>query len=182
MKKILILSFLIYFTISVFGSNHDTTFYSNGFIQSVINGKDANETLCIFNDINGDDLLFKQNFTYEYFDSSMLMQKYIVIKEKSIDKEYWINNTDTIYNNANFDEGFINTVMKYRRKVMNNLRYSRDARRNNTEGRVIVCFFVDKDGEVNNIKTMTNIGNKLEKSAFKTIKRNRKFGKQGNRL
>jgi TonB family protein len=51
-----------------------------------------------------------------------------------------------------------------------NIQYPTDARRNNTQGRVIISFVVEKDGSLTNVKVARGIGDGCDEEAVRVIK------------
>ena len=176
-RLILIAILICVSSISVFCQKSDTVFYPNGLIRSITIQIGGNEDLITLNDISGQDLLYKGDFTYEYFDSVMNMPCYLDIKNKSIYREYWINESDTIYNNANFDDGFLKTIKAYHRYVTSSVKYPKEARQSRIQGKVMIGFIVDKKGEIYDIKPLSDIGYGLEETATDIIKNRLDFGK-----
>ncbi|PXY01449.1 hypothetical protein DF185_08160 [Marinifilum breve] len=161
----------------IYCQNRDTVYYSNGLIRSITMEVGEKKELIVLNDFSGQDIMNKGDFIYEYFDSEMSMTRYLDIQNKSILKEYWINQSDTIFNSANFDDGFINLVISYHRKVSSKVKYPKGARKRGVQGKVMISFIVDKSGEIKNIKPITDIGYGLEQSAVEVINRKLNFGK-----
>jgi TonB family protein len=56
------------------------------------------------------------------------------------------------------------------RFLTRNLRYTAAARKNNTQGRVIVSFIVEKDGSLSDIKVARSVGDGLDEEALRVMK------------
>jgi len=68
------------------------------------------------------------------------------------------------------------TKKTYSNYISNKLVYPEIAQNKGITGKVFVSFVVNKTGEITNIKTLTNIGYKLEETALNLVV---KYGKWG---
>lgn len=176
LKTILILLLITIGTISGYSQKQDTILYSNGNIRSIEIKKDNDKILLEFFSEKGENLLTKTNFQYEYFDSVMLMSRAIVIEDKKIIQEIWYLNGDTIYNRTKFEPEFDAKVKKFFTYVSNNLVYPKEALNNEIEAKVMISFIVDRNGIIQQVKPLTNIGYDLEKSSIELINKYKVWG------
>lgn len=170
---------LIFMTIGIMYSycqKRDTIFYTNKNIRSIEIQKDGEKILQDFYSEKGENLLIKNSFHYEYFDSIMQMSRILDVDNKKIIQEFWISNTDTIYNLARFEPDFDKKITKFLKYVSNNLVYPTEALEKHIEGKVMICFIVDKNGMIKQVQPLTNIGYGLEITSIELLNKYKKWG------
>ncbi len=176
LKNNLILIFVILGIGSIYCQKRDTVFYSNKNIRSIEIHIDKDKVLEEFNSETGENLLINNKFHYEYFDSIMQMHRVLDVENKMIAQEFWISNNDTIYNLAKFEPDFDKKITKFFTYVYNNLVYPSEALDKKVEGKVMVSFIVDKNGIIQQIQSLTNIGYGLEAASIELLKKYKKWG------
>jgi len=175
--KILLISFFTVLGINTaIGQKSDTTFFANNQIRSIELIQNETKVLTMFNSLDGENLLGKGDFVYSYFDNTMNMSRVVDIKNGRISKEYWTSNNDTIYNSADFDKKFYKQVNAFINYISANLSYSNEALAHHIEGNVRISFIVNKNGEITQIKPLTNIGFGLEDKSIDLISKYKKWG------
>ncbi len=170
---------VILMTIGIMSANCqkcDTTYYSNKKIRSIEVEKNGEMVLKKFVSELGTDLLTKQDFDYTYFDSLMAMTRIVIIKDNSVNREYWVSNQDTIYNRAKFEPDFDLKVAKFYKYVSRELTYPIDALKKGIQGKVLISFIVGKDGLIKQIKPLTNIDYGLEAASIELINKYKSWG------
>lgn len=163
-------------TLTAIGQKRDTTFFANNKIRSIEEDQQGIKVLTVFNSLEGENLLVEGDFVYSYFDNSMNMNRFVDVKTDRISKEYWVSNNDTIYNSADFDKKFKKQISAFLNYIYANQSYSNEALDNRIEGLVKISFIVDKNGEITQIKPLTNIGFGLEDISINLISRYKKWG------
>jgi TonB family protein len=148
-------------TVKVRNGNGYFKAYDNYFIAvqeegKLINGKRDSTWKGEFETLFGD---LKVTFSEMYKDG-------ILIKGVAVDR-LGIN-TIYIKSRATAPEfkGGINEFYKY---LGSNIRYPRDARRNNTQGTVILDFVIEKDGTVANVVVKRSVSRTIDAEAIKVI-------------
>jgi hypothetical protein len=182
MLKTSILKYILCCVVFILSTHHtsaqftDSAFYNSGALKSVTICTDSTNELAVFFDTSGKNIL-EENFKYEYFDSTVLLQRHIVVKNKALFQEYYVDRMDTIYILAQFDEGFENNVLKYIKFVRRKLRYPKEAKRAKIQGRALIRLLIGNDGTIKHIKPLTNLGFGLEEAIIEVIEKDLFFGK-----
>jgi hypothetical protein len=182
MLKTSILKYILSCVVFILSVHHtsaqftDSAFYNSGALRSVTICTDSTNELAVFFDTSGKNIL-EENFKYEYFDSTMLLQRYVIVKSKAIFREYYVDRIDTIYIKAQFDEGFENNALKYLKFVRRKLRYPKEAKRAKIQGRAQIRMLIDNDGTIKHIEPLTNLGFGLEDAIIEVINKDLLFGK-----
>lgn len=160
---------ILFFVTIVNCQKVDTTFYDNGKIRSIEIKKKKKMLLREFYSETGEDLMEKMSFDYSYFDKQMDMNRYVLVENGYIEKEYWYNDKDTLYNRAKFDPSLDLLINRFLEYVSYHLKFPEEALNNNIEGKVIISFIVNKKGKIIFIRPITKIGYGLEYNASKMI-------------
>jgi len=175
-KNSIVLVFMTMEVMSAYCQKCDTTFYNNKEIRSIEVEKNGKMVLQKFVSELGVDLLTKQNFNYKYFDDLLGMTRIVDIENNSITQEYWVSGIDNIYNRAEFEPDFDLKVAKFYKYVSKNLAYPTEAFEKDVQGKVMISFIVAKDGLIERVKPITNIGYGLENAAIELINKYKNWG------
>jgi len=99
------------------------------------------------------------NFVYVYKEGH-------IVSSKSIEK----SGVEHIFTQKEVLPKFKGGIDAFNKFLMHNIHYPYDAKVNNTRGRVIVTFAIDKDGTLNEAKVVRGIGDGCDEEALRVIK------------
>jgi len=155
----------------------DTVLYDNGRIKYIETFNNNSSNLNVFYDEEGQNLL-KENtsFIFNHYEKKMNSNLTIIVQEGSVKAEYWVMNKDTIYNrvpNNKEAEQQERAILNYVRKK---IKYPKEAVEKEIQGNVILSFIVNEEGEITNLKPLTQIGFGLEEEAMKKMAGYKNFG------
>lgn len=152
----------------------DTTFYDSGKIRSIEERGKKDIKILNFYTEEGESLSEK-DFTYSYIDSTSLTVV-VEVADHFLQKVYRTDGIDTTYVWADFGKPFEKQVDSFIKYVNRKLLYPAEARENGVEGKVIIRFIVNKEGEICLPVAETNFGYGLEESSIKLVREYKKWG------
>lgn len=130
--------------------------YGNGQLRRDIDYKDGK--------LNGYLLLYWDNGKPKRIDN---YEDNKLIQGKCFDSE---GKETKYYNCEKMPEfsGGTNELMNY---IAKEIKYPKKIKRKGIEGLVVVCFIVDKDGSISDVKIIKSVNNKLDKEAIRVVKK-----------
>ena len=173
----LVFLFTCFYFEKVNSQGYDTALYDNGYIKYIEKMDKKSRKLDVFFNEEGRNLL-KENatFTFSHFEKKMKANLTIVVEREEVKTEYWIINEDTIYKRipeSYETERQKRAVLSY---MFKKVKYPKEAIEKESQGKVILSFIVNEQGEVTNLKPMTHIGYGLEEEAMKNMSNYKNFG------
>lgn len=175
-----ILSLFIFFICK--GQKCDTSFYFNSNnIRSIScevgKKKKIEKIVQVFNNINGENILFNGDISYEFYDEEHQKKRVINIKENILFDDFWYTDTDTLYNIVLFDENYEKQIQNFFKFLQQNLSFPQQAKNSYLDSWLtIVSAIIDKNGELTNIKAVTNHGFGLENEALRVVYKYKNWG------
>jgi hypothetical protein len=176
MIKNILTIYLLLMSFKTYSQKVDTTFYFDRSPLMITSMVENENTIIAFFNNHGENLIYQNTFEFSFFDKEFMMDRIIKIKDKKMFEDYWYSNSDTIYNEFIFDLDFNYKVVDFLQYVSKNVEYPEMAMEAGIEGKVWVSFIVDKNGEINELKPLTNIGYDLEKETIRIINSRKTFG------
>jgi len=121
----------------------------------------------------------KVEFTEASEDNVVVEQPKVVVQEEEPVKEE-VEEIFTVVEETAEPDGGMEAFYKY---LKNELKYPKQARKMNVEGKVFVQFIVDKDGSLTDVKVMKGIGAGCDEEAIRVMQEAKKWkpGKQRGR-
>jgi hypothetical protein len=175
MKKTFLL-FALLLSIIASAQKYDTIFYKNKSIQHISFKMGDKDKLVLFNSMEGKSLLYKDSFIYSYFDDFFNKKRIIKIRDKEIYEDYWVSDTDTIYNKIKFDVEMQKQIQQFNKCISRSIAYPKEAANKGVQGKVYIAFIVDKKGIISDAKALTNFGAGLEDESLRLINTYKNWG------
>ena len=96
--------------------------------------------------------------------------RFISIYNKGVLSTTTMPNSDGAYSNVEIEPEFSGGISAFMKLIEKNLRYPPQAKKNNTSGKVLVTFVIEKDGSITNVRVARGIGDGCDEEAVRVIK------------
>lgn len=147
------------------------SYYKNGQQESSYTIVDDKNVYNQYWSENGKEILFngEGKLIIEKDDSDEI--KEYIFRDSLLHALYNIrpSKNDTIYTISTTSVEYKNGLIEFYKGVVNTVRYPANARRNGIQGKVYVQFIVNRDGELEEIKTVKGIGYGCDEEAEKAL-------------
>ena len=175
MKHILVLLFLCE-TMSLKAQNADTAFYFNKKILMVTIADNEKDSVVLILDENGRNLINQGTLQHVFFDTKFNKKRIINIANKVLIEDYFVSESDTIYNYFQFDKSFKNNLTQFYNFLENHVIYPSNALKKGIQAQVKISFIIDEKGTIIQVTPLTKNEWGFEESVMRTIKEKKQYG------
>jgi hypothetical protein len=160
----------------------DTVFYSNNTIVFVIDKLNPSNQvgqsflfLALY-DEQGKNILNDGVVFHTFFDKKFGKKRCIKIVNKILFEDYWVSESDTLYNYFPVDENFETRLQSFYGYLEQQVVYPKNALKKGVEATVKISLIIDKNGTITNVFPLTKHEWGFEESLIRTIKEKKQFG------